>query len=820
MLRDHLRTTWRGLSHHKLITCVNVGGLALGLAVFFALTFYVQREFSWDAQWRDADRIYVTVGRREGPTGSTPMFMGVYPYVLKDSLQSRHPGAFEAFARVLQLSSTISYQGEEHSNHQIYFAEPAILDLFQFELVEGSLQDVFNNPRLIALSSKAAKVLFGSDSAIGKTLTRGSQGGSEVDYAVGAVYQLPEPTALDTLQFLALLDPAALPVKEASLDAWTRMDSQQPLGVRHYFKLSPGADIQAIEVDLQAFMDEHQYMQYGPVKDRIHFVPLHDLHLMPGLFGTGNAVERLWSYAAIGLLVLLISGCNFVMLATLRVVDRTREIGIRKTIGGQAPQLMRQYLLEVFLQSLVAALVALVLLELALPILQARLGFALVLDLWNWPTLMSCLGIVTAFTLISGLYPAFLLSRGRPATLLHNSSGSVVSRGNSLRKLLVAAQFAIVVMLLLASTVTRQQIDYMSERGRGFALDNLVGVRTGTSLEVPTLLNEFRRVPGVAGAASGSVSPGTIMVTTPNRIVAGDREALLEGAGVGGDYFSILSIPVLAGREFSDAVDVIRTVEEQAELPVVDVVLNESGAHALGFEAPALAVGQLLTTETPINGGVATRSQSLRVIGVVGDAQFATILQPPIPQWYRYGPQTSFIAVKIDPAANSSDVLAGLEDAWHKVMGDVAFLPLAPEMLGLDQLDSVQFEARVVTGSSLLAVIIALLGLYGLVATTVIKRVKEIGVRKTLGAERASVVSLLLWQFSKPIVIANLVAWPLGIWGVLLWLQRFPFRLDLRVITGAAVAASIAALLIAWLTVGLIAAKAASAKPVLALRYE
>lgn len=603
----------------------------------------------------------------------------------------------------------------------------------------------------------------------------------------------------------------------------------QPFGVNHYFKFREGVDADLLEADLRRFMDDNRYMGSESFKMRYIFRKLTDVHLRsPNPFdGGSNNVQRLWLYAAIGVLVLLISGCNFVMLATLRSVDRMREIGIRKTVGGEGGQLLRQYLVDAFAHTLLAALLAIFLLQLALPRMQVALGLPLQIDLWTWESFGLCLAIVAGFTLVSGAYPALLMSKGKPAELLSNSSGVVLASGNGLRRTLVGIQFAIVIMLLLASAVVQQQIRYMQNRDRGFSLDNVVALRMPSfelTLKAAALVTEFARLPGVQAAAAGSVAPGTITIGQPPpvRRTAADGEvieAAIQGASVGSEYFRALSVPVLAGREFSVAIDGQPPAQGDAPPSIRDVMLNLSAAQDLGFSAPEMAIEQLLETESRNQQGELTR-QAGRVIGVVADTQFSSVLLPPVPQIYYFSAQAGFVAVKLQPEADVAAVTSALKAVWDSVIGTGAFSPLSPELMDGNLLRREEFEARIIIGSTMLAMVIALLGLYGLVAATVVKREKEIGVRKVMGADRKSIVALLLWQFSKPVLVANLIAWPLGFWGVRQWLQRFPYQLDTTQIVWAGLTASVVALLIAWLTVGFMAAKAASAKPVLALRNE
>ena len=836
MLSDYLRSFWRGVLRNKISTLINIGGLALGLAVFFALSFYVEREFSWDAHWEGADRIYRAMAVAEGTTGGgAPFIIDIAPYVMGTELQARNPDAFEVYARVFNTQNTLIVDGVEHPDQQRYHAEPTFPALLQFETLEGSLQAVFSDPRSIGISAPEARRLFGAESPLGKTLTFVPDSGVAVDFVIQAVYRLPAPTTLD-MPFLALLEPATMEQFTRRLDMWmpppqARQPGQnlaappaQPLFVKHYFKLREGVDFAAIQTDLRALMELHG-PQFGTQPLNYMFQRLRDAHLTPSpLDPTGDNVLRLWVYAAIGALVLLISGCNFVMLATLRQADRMRDVGIRKTVGGEAAHLMQQYLVDAFCHTIVAGCLAVVLLELALPWLQTLLQLPAELDLLSWGNLAPGLLTVVVFTLLSSAWPAWVTSRGKPVSLLRDGGSAIVGSSNALRRLLVGIQFAIVVVLLLATLVLRSQIDYTRNRDRGYDVDRVIGMRAmsfTTITKVPALLAEFGNVPGVLAASSGAVAPGTSLFGIPNPVKTTGTDGTVMETGLqrvsaGAGYFNVLSIPVLAGREFATELEgTVSTIDAAT----ANVLLNEAAARALGFTNPEVAVGQLLETEVTLRDGQ-VRAQSLRVIGVVADTQFTSVMLPPVPQLYFYAPASPFLAVRVADGANLAAVSAALKTVWDRIVVDTVYEPVIAEALTGTDLRREEFEARIVTGATLLAVVIALLGLNGLVGATVLKRVKEIGVRKVMGATRAMIVRLFLWQFTKPIGVASLLAWPVGYWVVRQWLQRFPYQLDTAQIVVSGAVATLVALLFAWLTVGVITAKAASMKPVLALRYE
>lgn len=844
MLKDYLRACWRGVLHHKVATLINLGGLALGLAVFIALTFYVHREFSWDAHWEGAERIYRASGQQETPGGNSAAVFTTAPWVMAEALQERNPDAFETWVRVYSDYGTLVVYDEEYAQRSMHYVESSFLELLQLQTLRGSLADVFSDPRAIAISERVAETAFGTRSPLDETLSFRGREVPVADFVVKAVYRLPEPSTLASMQILALLTPGALPQPNARLDLWNitpvvappqggQASAQpappQPFYVQHYFKLQEGVDAALLEADLRSLMDAGKYMEFFNNKTRFSFQKLRDTHLMPSPFFGGDNVQRLWIFAAIGALVLLISGCNFVLLATLRQVDRQRELGLRKTLGGTAGQLLLQHLLDAFCLTLAATCLAVALLQVALPQAQVALDWPVELDLLQWRSIGAILLIAAGFTLLSSTWPALVMARGRPVRLLRDGAGAAMGGGTALRQLLVGIQFVIVVVLLLATVVVWLQINYTRNRDRGYSFDDVVGIRltsTEAFQKAEVLLPELGRIPQVEVVAVGSLSPGALRISAPvrYRYTAADgstKSVPMQQYPTGHDYFRVLSVPLLAGREFTAELEgiTVQPTTPEAQLQVQPVVINAAAVRELGLATPELALGQLLETDLAGPNGQ-TRTMTLRVIGVVADTQFSSAMMPPEPQVYPYSHRNGTVALRLVPGADGTAVTAALKSTWTAVMGDLAFSPIDPAQSEANILRREEFEARIISGSTLLAIVIALLGLYGLVTATVQRRVREIALRKVLGAERRSVVGLFLWQFSRPVLAANLVAWPLGLWGVQQWLQRFPFRLDLGVIVASALAASVAALLIAWLSVGLLTLRAAGARPAPALRCE
>lgn len=832
MLQDYLRSTVRNTRKHKLFAFIMITGLALGLAVFFTIALYIRTELSYDRHWDDAERIYQVGSILESRGGESQAPFFNTPYILGTTAMAQFPTEVEQWFRTYTLSSNVLID-EESVRANVMLAEPHLLEVLQLETVSGDMAQVLTSANSLAVNENYANQQFGEQSPLGRRIVVVVEGLGRVEYTIEAVFGNGGQTSLYQLgNFIGLFDPAAIPESAGAQDSWDYSSEfkRRPLQVINLVKMAEGVDATRVETDLRAYMDENKLMGTEFNKTRFRFMRLQDEHLYSTRGGSGSSVYRLQVFAAIGALVLIIGGCNFVMLTTVKAADRLREVGVRKAVGGTVRQLMHQYLLDAFVYTLLAAAFAVALVELVKPSLQNSVGITLAsFPLWQNLLFFSC--SVVLFALLSGAYPAFLLAQGRPGILLRNGGASVVSKGNGLRKVLVGLQFAVVIALLLASAVVYRQIEYTRNRSPGFKLDDIVRVmafEANAMEKIQTVANEFRVVEGVEAVVVGGKMAGISFLSAPTLFSAGmdggeKREAGLSFAPAGYGFFDLLGVDILGGREFSPDTDFVYDLNAQpadgTTREMKKILLNRSAARALGFAAPEDAVNEILDADLPGAGGKLVKVLH-RVIGVVEDTQFTSIMRPPVAEFYQLTTTDPMIAVRLQPGVSFDTVREQLQQRWHAVVGDAQFnASYASGQLG-NPLRREENEARIIVWCTALALVIACTGLYSLVAATALKRVKEIGVRKAMGAGRGSLIAMLLWQFSKPVFWANLMALPLGFWAVKQWLQRFPYQLDTNVIVITGIVAGIVALLISWLTVSFIAARAASAKPALALKYE
>lgn len=850
MLKHYLVTAINYLLANKLFSIINIAGLSVGLAACLLISLFVQHEMSYDKHWRDSDRIFrITTEYRVPGRQSFPRAGSGSPAI--PALKQYFANEIEAATRIFSLpDSTLSFTNKaaysdsgsladnrSSSDKKIVETIRAVdrefFDLFQLNVLAGDLASVQRDYNNIALEESVALRLFGTEDPIGKVIDvdkpRFRLDNNSRPHRVTAVYKKPDFNT--ALRFPALF---VLDENDPTLPAMFATNWYEFLSMS-FIKLKKGVDIAAIESRLPQFVDT-----YVPPTNRARTPSdflimaaqnIGDIHLTPGRDGedtpSGSRLTVM-IFFGVSVLVVVIGSINFVVLTTARASQRAREVVMRKVVGARQRQVMVQYLGESLLIALLATLGALALVELTLPIFNGFQVEPLSISYTSPATYGVLLGIIVIVGLLGGYYPALLLSRFKPAKVLSANSTHQAGGSAGLRHLLVVFQFTVSITLIIATIGVYTQAQYVDNRNPGYNQNNLLVLeglfRPAVQPKVDLLQKEIVRVPGVVESGLSVKRPngGTGLLTMVRR--PGDAEDVNIGFQVVDfGFFSTYQIPLLAGRLFSenhalDRVDTERLGE--TELAAANVILNRSAVSQLGFASPTEAIGQSIVVRI----AQAFQSESFTptrttVVGVVGDTQFQSMRRLPRAEVYWVDPSsTTTMTVRYE--GDPQQVRRNVEQLWTRIMGNDEI-----ELSFVDQIISQEFaqekqQANLLVGFAVLAVVIACLGLYGLAAFTVNRRTKEIGLRKVMGAKVKQLVFLLVWQFSKPVMIANLLAWPAAIWGLLLWLERFPYRIGSWLLPLFCLLAGLIALLIAWLTVVNNVRRVANNKPIHALRYE
>ncbi len=804
MLKNYLKIALRNLLKHKAYSFINIAGLAVGLACCLLISLYVRDELSYDRYHAKADRIFKVVTDSRSPDKYSKF--ALTPAPLAETLVRDFPEVETSTRLFTFFGEGLVKYGEKRFNQQgIYFGDSTFFAVFSIPLLRGDMKTALARPNTVVLSETAAHKYFGSDDPLGKTLSINNDG---FDLQVSGVMQdIPANTHFHC-DFLISL-------------STTRM-SRNPSFITNnnfhtYAVLRPNASAQALEAKFPAAIKKYaaaqvaarfgqsfeEYIAAGN-ETQWKLVPITDIHLRSQreyeIEANGN-ITTVYLFAAIAAIVLLIACINFMNLATARSASRAKEIGVRKVIGSNRLQLLRQFLTESLLLSFLALLAALVLVELFLPSFNQLAGKQIETSFFaNVASIAILLSVTLLVGLLAGIYPAFVLSAMRPALVV--KSGSPISpSGAWIRRGLVVFQFAISVALIAGTFIVHNQLGFVLNRSLGFDKEQVLVIKRASALgqQRETFKQKLLQNLGVINAAASTTLPGKLYGRSTYRALGAPAENshAMHEMYVDENFLPTLSITLNAGRNFS----------REFATDTSAVILNEAAAKLFGWNEP---LGQFLTQP----GDSLWRAN---VIGVVKDFHFESLHKQIQPLVILYQPFYQYLSLRVLPE-NIAATVQAVETLWQQ------FVPQEPfEFSFLDQDFDAQYRAEQRTGKifgifSALAIFIACLGQFGLASFTIQKRTKEIGVRKVLGASVASVVGLLSKEFVKLVVIAMLIASPLAYYLMNRWLQEFAYRIDIGVLTF--VLAGSVTLVIALLTVSFQSLKAALSNPVEALRYE
>lgn len=828
MLHHYLKVFFHNLLRQKVITLINIAGLAVGMAVFILISLYVTEEYSYEKRWEKADRVVRTTSKLQFNADAT-FEMGEGSSRELATFREFFPVEVEAGSRVWRTGQSIVVDQEE-SPGGVNHVDPEFLDIFNFEEVHGSLANTLAVPGRIALEEEYALSLFPGE-ALGRSLTLRLEGGTEQDFEVSAIYRLPEGKGQLEFTSLTLLEETLLPDFIGTESDWLSGETAAT-----YYLLRESSAV----ANLNARTDElvEQYVRGPwmlgediPVTDRfsIRLQPIRDMYFEPLQDEEGGSRLTANSFALVAALVLLIAVTNFVILSVARSAERVSEVGIRKANGARRLQLQGQFLLEALLQVVLAFCVALAIYEVIEPLFESLMRTELLTRLFSVEYLLWGLLLIVVITVLGGMYPAFVLASASPERAL-KAGGGIVAGNTVLRKILVSFQFSISVGLIIATVVIYQQLFYIQNRDAGFDADNVVSMALfrNSGIEKSTALsNEISRIPGVdlvtpvsrvAGKMVGSLS-----VSSLRRERGSDVSVEIYQYNVGYDFFSLYGMEILAGRSFTRERDSLQdrsAYQAEEGVPFIRrTILNESSVKDFGFTSPQESIGQALYSSyrTENNEIMFTEYE---VIGVVADSQFDSLRSRPDSEMYRLiGNSNEILSFRVEESAMDT-VRAELENAWDEVIGISSPMIFFGRDLLAEAFNKEENEGRLLAGFTLLAILVSCLGLYGLVAFDTARRTKEIGVRKVLGGNHGNIQLLFLRQYFWPMLAANIVAWPITLWAMQQWLQKFPYQIQPWVLVPICIIAGLLVITIAGSTLGLTVWKALRTKPAQALRYE
>jgi len=815
MFKNYFKTAWRSLARNKVNTTINVLGLTLGITVCLIIFLLVRFELSYDRFHPDGDRIYRIVAISSGPDGEQPF--GFITTALPNAARAEVSG-FESVAAFDNLYSAVSVprvgrkdqvfdaakQGEEAS--PIIIAQPQFFDIFHYRWLAGNAATALNDPYKVVLSEKEATKYFGPQSpdswlgrqVIYKDSLRVTVSGIVADWDQHSDYAFRDFISYSTIAHSFL--------KDEFEDSWTMWDYD----AQSIVKLAPGVTRAQVERQLPAFMARHKK---GPkeYKMALALQPLVDVHFNEKYeddFARKASMPTLYGLGAIAAFILLIAAINFINLATAQSVQRAREIGVRKVLGGRRPEIVLQFLSEALLIVLIATALALLLANPLLVALRSLLPRGVTLKVFQGSTLLFLAATVVVTCLLAGLYPARVLSSYQPVLSLKGQGIQQLNSKSYLRKSLIVFQFTISLIFIIGTLIVGRQIHYVLNTDLGFDHDAIVIIRMdqdGPDHKRAVLAQKFRALPDVQMVArhmeapTAKGHPGTFIEYKG----ATDSKVSASFDMCDTDYVRLYGMHIVAGRNMFPS-DTSR-----------EFLINETCARQLGFRHPADALGHLVDIGMDNGHGP--------IVGVIRDFHSKSLHEAITP--FFLGTDAGWgrdISVKLSTSGQSADhlsaVLGQLAAAWKEVYPDKKFDYSFFDETIARLYEKEQKTARIMNIAMAIAIFISCMGLFGLAAFIAEQRTKEIGIRKVLGATVTDIVSMLSVDFVRLVVIAIVIASPVAYYFMHRWLQDFAYRVPISWWIYAV--AGSGALVIALLTVSWQAIRAARANPVESLKAE
>ncbi|MBO0930839.1 ABC transporter permease [Fibrella aquatilis] len=803
MLSNYFKIAWRNLRKQPGFTLINIIGLAAGLVSFAFIALWVNDELSYDRFNQHYGRVVRLLRLETAETSGLPSAQtgAITAQVFKDKFAE-----IEHTVRLRKHAEEIVHMGRtQRLQPTILLTEPSFFSVFSYRLSKGNPQTALQRPYTIVLTESTARLYFGDTDPMGKVLTISmyDSTGRGAQYTVTGVCPDPPRNAHFTFTMLGSIATAEAAHPELiAAEGWTETKFYT------YFLLREGVDAEAFSAKVARFQPDvlNRSANAERVAQRFITHPLADIHLRSGadneLAPTGD-VKQVYIFATIGLFILLLAGINYTNLATARAADRAREVGVKKVMGATLPELMTQYLTESVLLTLVGLVLAGGLAFLLQPIFTALTNKPL--SVFSSPLLLLFLLVVAvALGLLSGLYPALVLASFKPIRVL-SGTFKISTAGNWSRQSLVVVQFVVSLLLIISVLVIHAQMAFVQHKDLGYAKDALLFVRVNGSADVINGYAAFRhditgspRVNGVA--TSNSMIVNGLDMEDAQTTDAQGKPITIRAARLQIDtaYLSVYGVRLLAGQ------DVGNTTGSDRQR----ILLNEQAVKQCGWPNAYAALGKPFT----LDGRPGT------VVGVVRDFHYNSLQHAIEP--LAITPDAGYfsrISIRVDPRQISQSV-AFLKAKWASHFPDALF-----DYGFVDSAFDAQYQsetrfATVVNYFSLLALLIACLGLYGLIAYATVQRRKEIGVRKVLGASVASVVGLLSKDFLKLVLIAIVLASPVAWYAMNRWLESFAYRITIGWWVFAL--AGLLAVGVALLTVSFQAIKAALMNPVKSLRSE
>ena len=800
MFKNYLIITLRNFKRHKGYAFINIAGLAIGIACCILIVLYIQFELSFDKYHDKADKIYLL--KRHGNFGGKEHTSSSNNALSAGFIKKDFPEVEDTVRIGFMPNPAVLYEEKKFYESQVLYADDSFFEFFTYPMTKGDPKSALQAPFSVVITEEITEKYFGEKNPMGKSLRFNNQDNFTV---TGVIKNVPRNSHLlfDMLCSFQTLY-SKYPKGHAFLNDFTSNT------FRTYILLQKGIDPSTLEGKFPDFINKYggRKLKTFGISMEYFLMPLTDIHLHTPLSGgkTGiGTILYIYIFALIAGIILIIACINFMNLATARSAKRAQEVGMRKVLGAQKSELVRQFLFESFFYSLISLLLALGLAELAFSTMSSIAGYELTIDfskmLWLFPAL---LGIAIFVGLIAGSYPAFFLAAFQPARVLKGSAKT--GAGNSFfRGVLVVMQFSISVALIIGTIIITRQLDYMKNKNPGFDKEQVVVLPFRDEelrKSLATIKNELKVHSDIVNVSVSSDIPGQYPQYN-QKLPEGfsrDQSQLMYDLVVDEDFIPTLGMEIIAGRNFS---------KEFGADQKASAIINETAAKEFGWENP-------LGKKIGDYRGIRT------VIGVIRDYHQIPITQEIKPLYIRFDPGDVYnpyrmLSIRIAPGSVSR-VMKYIEKTWNTIY------PIHPfDYFFLDESFNDQFREterirELLSYFAGLAIFIASLGLFGLASFVAEQRTKEIGIRKVLGASTSGIVFMISRELTKMIVLANAIAWPVAYFVMRNWLQTFPYRENISVLIF--IFSGIIVLFIGLATISFQSIKAGLTNPVDSLKYE
>jgi len=800
MIKNYLKSSWRNLRRDVSYSLINIFGLAIGIAACLMISLYIIDELSYDKFHENSERTYRLYV--DGQFGNNKFLSPYIPNPAKDALLDE----FSQIESVTHFFDTdqvrFEYENKVFIENRVFYTDSDFFKVFSFPLVKGEAKDALSKPNQIVLTESMARKYFGDEDPLGKMIEVNN---NELFQVTGVCEDVPDHSHF---HFNYLLSYSSTSISKDQ--RWINSS------VYTYFVLKEGVDPNNFEEQLELLVEKYvgpevvdfmgvnlEEFESSGNSYGFFLQPLEDIYLHSEFndeIEPVSSITRVWYFSVIAFFILLIACINFMNLATAKYANRAKEVGVRKVLGSRRKQLVSQFLTESILISSLAVVFSIVLVELFLPgfnnIAQKSLGLHY---FTSWYILPVLIGLAIVVGVIAGIYPAFFLSSFSPLKILKGKVNKGV-KGNRLRGVLVTSQFIVTIVLFISTYIIYQQNSYMTNKKLGFDKEEVLVLERAYYLDesLESFIKELTKSPRIHSVSVSNSIPGRDYSGSTLQVEGRSSGDMVFFAinYVRERYHETMGIELIEGRFFN----------EDFSTNESSIVINKKGAEELGFENP---IGKYLQLG----------DEKYNIIGVVENHHFESLHKNIRPLGLRYegSPYYDYMPIKLN-TRNLNETIEQVESTWNKFTNNQPFSYFFMDDDFEKLFNAEQRTAKVFIIFSVLAILIACLGLFGLSAFMAEKRTKEIGIRKAMGASPLNILRILYKEIILLLIISTLIAWPVTYYLMEQWLADFAYRIGMGV--GPFIFAPIAALVIAIFTTSFQALKAANTNPAYTLRDE